>query len=254
MKHTIKILLPFLMIAGILTGCGNQASESASSTVQQKLETTQAAETTAMNDTTAAEMQDSTVSERSSDETMPESDGDHILVAYFTPAENSGTDAISSATVTTWNGEEMGAAEVLANMIHKHTSSEMFSIQTVSYYPLDYDELADYAKNEQDNNILPELTSHIDNMEQYDTVFVVYPAWWYTMPQAVYSFFDEYDLSGKTVIPCATHAGSRLAGAPSTIEELEPNATVISDGFSVQASDVANAENDVTEWLGKLGY
>jgi len=71
--------------------------------------------------------------------------------------------------------------------------------------------------------------------------------------QAVYSFFDEYDLSGKTIVPCATHAGSRLAGAPSTIEELEPNATVIGDGFSVPASDVAGAENDVTEWLGQLG-
>lgn len=111
-----------------------------------------------------------------------------------------------------------------------------------------------YAKSEQDNGVLPELTTHIEDIGRYDTIFVVYPAWWYTMPQAVYSFFDEYDLSGKTIVPCATHAGSRLAGAPSTIEELEPNATVISDGFSVPASDVAGAENDVTEWLEQLGF
>jgi flavodoxin len=129
----------------------------------------------------------------------------------------------------------------------------MFSIRTEVNYPLEYNDLADYAKDEQDNDVLPALTSHIENLDQYSTIIVVFPDWWYTMPQAVYSFFDEYDLSGKTIVPCATHAGSRLAGAPSTIEELEPNATVISDGFSVPASDVAGAENDVTEWLDQLG-
>ena len=256
MKHTIKYLLPFLMIAGMLTGCGSQTSENTSSIAAETAQATEAAETSAVTEQeTQAENTDrSDIVTEAPEENYGESTDNNILVVYFTPAENSGVDAISSATVTTWNGEEMGAAEVLANMIQHNTDSDMFSIQTAVNYPLDYDELADYAKNEQDNDILPELTSHIDNMEQYDTIFVVYPAWWYTMPQAVYSFFNEYDLSGKTVIPCATHAGSRLAGAPSTIEGLEPNATVISDGFSVPASDVADAENDVIEWLGQLGY
>ena len=256
MKHTMKYLLPFLMIAGMLTGCGSQTSENTSSVAAETAQTLETTETSAFTEQ-ETEADNTNVSDtvtEAHDENDGESTGNNILVVYFTPAENSGVDAISSATVTTWNGEEMGAAEVLANMIQHNTDSDMFSIQTAVNYPLDYDELADYAKNEQDNDVLPELTSHIDNMEQYDTIFVVYPAWWYTMPQAVYSFFDEYDLSGKTVIPCATHAGSRLAGAPSTIEELEPNATVISDGFSVPASDVADAENDVIDWLGQLGY
>ena len=174
-----------------------------------------------------------------------------ILIAYFTPAENSGVDAISSATLTTWNKEDMGAAEVLANMIHNHTKSDLFSIRTENNYPLEYNELADYAKDEQDNNVLPVLTSHIDNLDQYSTIIVVFPDWWYTMPQAVYSFFDEYDFSGKTIIPCSTHAGSGLAGSPKTIRELEPNATVIDDGFTVAASRVTNAEDDVIAWVEK---
>ncbi|GEM_PF-6933685 len=99
------------------------------------------------------------------------------LIACFTPAENSGTDAISSATLTSWNCENMGAAEVLANIIQKNTGADMFSIQTAVNYPLEYQELADYAKNEQDNNILPELTTHIENLDEYDTIFVVFPAW-----------------------------------------------------------------------------
>ena len=150
-----------------------------------------------------------------------------ILIAYFTPAENSGVDAISSATLTTWNGENMGAAEVLANMLHDHTRSDMFSIRTEVNYPLEYNDLADYAKDEQDNDVLPALTSHIENLDQYSTIIVVFPDWWYTMPQAVYSFFNEYDLAGMTIIPCSTHAGSGLTGSPRTIRELEPDATVI---------------------------
>ena len=251
MKHTMKIMLPFLMIAGLLTGCGSQV------TTGSKAETTQATKTETT--TAVSEQETQTETEKAAEmpeateETKSENSDNKSLVVYFTPAENSGTDAISSATVTNWNGEDMGAAQVLANMIHQHTDSDLFSIRTTAEYPLEYNDLADYAKSEQDNGVLPELTTHIEDIGQYDTIFVVYPAWWYTMPQAVYSFFDEYDLSGKTIVPCATHAGSRLAGAPSTIEELEPNATVISDGFSAPASDVAGAGNDVTEWLEQLG-
>ncbi len=242
MKHTMKIMFPFLMIAGLLTGCGSQASQESTDTTAAVSEKE-----------TQAETEKATEKSEPTEETKSENSDNKSLVVYFTPAENSGTDAISSATVTNRNGEDMGAAQVLANMIHQHTDSDLFSIRTTAEYPIEYNDLADYAKSEQDNDVLPELTTHIEDIGQYDTIFVVYPAWWYTMPQAVYSFFDEYDLSGKTIVPCATHAGSRLAGAPSTIEELELDATVISDGFSVPASDVADAENDVTEWLGQLG-
>jgi flavodoxin len=175
-----------------------------------------------------------------------------ILVAYFSPAENDGVDAVSEATVTSYQGNEMGAAQVLANMIAKNANADLFSIQTDVEYPLVYNDLADYAKDEQDNGVLPTLTTKIENFDSYDTVIVVFPVWWYTMPQAVYSFFDVYDFSGKTVIPATTHAGSYLAGSPATIASLEPNATVIADGFSVQASRVTNAESDVIAWLGKL--
>ncbi len=177
-----------------------------------------------------------------------------VLVAYFTPAENDGVDAISSATVKNYQGTEMGAAQVLANMIAEQTGGELFSIKTEAEYPLEYNELADYAKNEQDNGILPELTSQISNLEKYDIVIVVFPVWWYTMPQAVYSFFDAYDFSGKTIVPATTHAGSYLSGSPSTIAELEPNANVLSNGFTVAASNVENAKEDVAEWVKEMGF
>lgn len=74
------------------------------------------------------------------------------------------------------------------------------------------------------------------------------------MPQALYSFFDEYTFSGKTIIPFNVHNGSRFSGIIDTIKEREPNATIIEDGFTVSGKDVAETAEDVAEWLEKPGY
>lgn len=74
------------------------------------------------------------------------------------------------------------------------------------------------------------------------------------MPMAMYSFFDEYDFSGKTIIPFNTHRGSRFSSTISTIQELEPEATVMKDGFTFPGDDAADAAKDVADWLKKLGY
>ena len=71
---------------------------------------------------------------------------------------------------------------------------------------------------------------------------------------AVYSFFDEYDFSGKTIIPFNDHNGSRFSRTIETIQELEPDALVVEEGFTVSERDVAEAQEDVTAWLEGLGY
>ena len=71
---------------------------------------------------------------------------------------------------------------------------------------------------------------------------------------AVYSFFDEYDFSGKTIIPFNVHNGSRFSRTIQTIKELEPNATVVEDGFTVSEQTVDGAAGDVADWLDELGY
>lgn len=77
---------------------------------------------------------------------------------------------------------------------------------------------------------------------------------WYDLPQVMYSFFDEYDLSGKTIVPFNSANGSQFSGTIGTIKKLEPDAKVIEDGLSVHERDVAGAETQVKEWLQKLGY
>ncbi len=180
--------------------------------------------------------------------------GNKILIAYFTAAENSGVDAVASASYTTINGTAVGRLRAVADMIQENTGGDLFSIQTSVVYPADGGELIDYAAEEQDKNARPELISQIENLDQYDTVFIGYPTWWYDMPQVLYSFFDAYDFSGKTIIPFNVHNGSRFSGTIDTIKELEPEATVMEDGFTVSERDVADAAEDVAEWLNELGY
>lgn len=184
----------------------------------------------------------------------PAEGGGNILIAYFTAAENSGVDAIASASFTTINGQAVGRIRAVADMIQENVGGDLFSIRTSVVYPTDGGELIDYAAAEQEENARPELTSHIENLDRYDTIFIGYPNWWADLPMAVYSFFDEYDFSGKTLIPFNVHNGSRFSRTIQTIEELEPDATVVEDGFTVSERDVAQAAGDVAAWLEELGY
>ena len=68
----------------------------------------------------------------------------------------------------------------------------------------------------------------------------------------LYTFFDEYDFSGKTIIPFVTHGGSGFSSTVRTIEELEPNATVIESGLSLSRNNVANAQADIEAWADSL--
>ena len=131
---------------------------------------------------------------------------------------------------------------------------DLFSLRTSVVYPADGGELIDYATQEQEENARPELTTHIENLDGYDTIFIGYPNWWADLPMAVYSFFDEYDFSGKTIIPFNVHNGSRFSRTIQTIQELEPDATVLEDGFTVSEQTVADAAEDVAAWLEDLGY
>lgn len=189
-----------------------------------------------------------------SNEKIKLSSDSKILITYFAVAENSDVDAIPSASVTDIDGTAKGRMTALAEMIQEKTGGDLFSITTSVKYPGDGEKLVEYAQEEQDNNERPELTSHIENLDAYDVIFVGYPTWWYDLSQIMYSFFDEYDFAGKTIIPFNSHNGSRFSGTIDTIKELEPEASVIENGFTVNESDVAGAKSDIDSWLESLGF
>lgn len=247
MNHLIRKRVFTLFLAGILAislaACGNTNSDGNAQDISSEAPQTSGQEN-GMQSNTSEQVESSNAG----------SDGSNILIAYFTAAENSGVDAIASASYTTIDGQAVGRVRAVADMIQENVGGDLFSIHTSVVYPTDGGELIDYAAEEQDENARPELTSHIDNLDQYDTIFIGYPNWWADLPMAVYSFFDEYDFSGKTIIPFNVHNGSRFSRTIQTIEELEPNATIVEDGFTVSEQTVDQAAPDVAEWLENLGY
>lgn len=175
-----------------------------------------------------------------------------VLVAYFTVPESDGVDASSGASRIIDNGQLYGNTEYVARIISEATGGDLFAIKTVQSYPGGHKELVDAAKKEAEAKARPKLASHIKNLKDYDVIFVGYPNWWYDMPMSLYTFFEEYDFSGKTVIPFCTHGGSRFSQSVKTITELEKNATVI-QGPSVSRENVATAKDNVLKWLQKQG-
>lgn len=142
---------------------------------------------------------------------------------------------------------------MVARMIQDATGAELFSIRTEESYPDNYEDTVDQGQEEQAENARPRLTGQIENLDQYDTVFLGFPNWWGDMPMAVYSFLEEYDLSGKTIVPFVTSGGSGFSGTVSEIETLEPDAE-IQEGLSIGGSSVQDARSDVESWLRELGY
>ena len=189
--------------------------------------------------------EESTVPEAQS----PSSDDAKILVVYFSPSNADTEDAVSEATPRV---EEVSSVEYLAQLIADETHADLAKITPSEPYPVDYDETADQAKSEQDEDARPDFLLSVDPAD-YDVIFIGYPIWWYHMPMILQSFFDAYDLSGKTIIPFNTHAGSRDGGTYRDIEALEPNATVL-EGLPVSGENAASAEKDVQAWLTRLGY
>lgn len=178
--------------------------------------------------------------------------GGKVLVAYFSVPETDVVDASSGANRLVSDGKLQGNTEYVAAVIREATGGDLFEIKTVHTYPGTHKELIDAAKKESDEDARPALATHIKNLNEYDVVFVGFPNWWYDMPQPLYTFFDEYDFSGKTVVPFCTHGGSRFSDAIKTIREMEKGATVL-DGYAIARDHVSSSKDGIQNWLKKIG-
>ena len=188
--------------------------------------------------------------------TVAEETNSNILVAYFSRVGNTewdeGVDAITSSSLNVADGEFFGNAQLLAQMAQQATGGDLFLIQTVESYPSAYRDTTDAALVEQRNNTRPALASHVENMEAYDTIVLVYPNWWGTLPMPLFTFLEEYDFSGKTILPLCTHEGSRMGSSERDIAQLCPGAVLL-DGLSVRGSSAASAQSDVEAWISGSG-
>lgn len=174
-----------------------------------------------------------------------------ILIAYYTLPETDGTDTDSGASRVAGSNGVQGNVEYMANTIAQITGGELFRIDTVQKYPTIHEPLVNQALSEQNQNARPELSTHINSLDDYDVIFVGYPIWWSEMPMAMYSFFDAYDFSGKTIIPFSSHGGSGFSGTPGEIKSLEPGANVL-DGYTVSRGSVAGDGSNLRSWVNSL--
>ena len=145
-----------------------------------------------------------------------------------------------------------GNTEVAAKMIQGITEGDLFEICTVKPYPVDYTETTAVAAAEKRANARPALSTHVLNMDQYDTIILGYPNWWGTFPMAVFTFLEEYDFTGKTILPFCTHEGSGLGGSERDIRNLCPKAKVL-PGLAIRGGSVKGSGVTIKSWLSKNG-
>ena len=149
-----------------------------------------------------------------------------------------------------------GTAKKTAEEIARQTGADLVEIEPVTPYDSNrdnYNALAAYAKKEHDENMRPEIKNEI-SIAEYDNIFIGYPMWWYTFPMIIYTLFDKYDFSGKTIIPFNTHMGSGDGGTYRTIREIAPKSTVL-EGLPMEMRDAEKGNPyKIEKWLSNIGF
>lgn len=161
-------------------------------------------------------------------------------------AESSGNKALIVFFSRTGNTREV------AGQIHKNVGGDMLELKTAHSYPESYRTTTEQAKKEQEENFRPVLTADVESVQPYDVIFIGYPNWWGTMPMALFTFLEKHDFAGKTLVPFCTHEGSALGRGPRDIAALCPDSRVL-EGLAVRGSDASDAQEDVENWLRRIG-
>lgn len=185
-----------------------------------------------------------------------ETAGKKPLVVYFSMPEtdnphNMTWDEANSVVVV--NGNVLGNTQYVARLIQEMTGGDIFRILPLKPYPTNHRALVSLAGEERKRNARPAIEGTIESLEAYDTLFIGYPNWWGDMPMILYTFLEQYDFSGKTLIPFCTHGGSGFSRTIQTIRNKQPGATVIREGYALSRSRMERAPSGVAAWLRKIG-
>lgn len=239
-KRAIRVLLVILLVC-MCAACGQSAP--------QEPETDSEAVQNTTEQDTAENTQD-----MESEEPEMSSQG-KILIAYFTWAENTyvadsasvDVDATTSASVLM-----PGNVGLLAQWIQEETGGDVFSIVTEEPYSSDYDTCLNRAIEEHDSGARPAITGHVDNMADYDIVFLGFPNWWYSCPMAILTFIEEHDLSGKTIVPFCSHGTGGFAASLQDIGAALPDDCTVLTEFGAYRPEVAQSQDELLAWLSGL--
>lgn len=196
--------------------------------------------------------EDTNLTENNQTETSTNS---RVLITYFSVPEttdpNNMTRDEDNSTVVV-DGEVLGNTQYVANLIAEKTGGEIFRLEPVDAYPTNHEDLLTRAAEEMDNDARLEIKDALENLDNYDMIFIGYPIWNSDLPPIINTFLEQYDFEGKTVIPFCTHGGSGLSGTPNTIARKLSNSTVITNGFSLSRTRMETAPTEVDNWLKEI--
>lgn len=192
------------------------------------------------------ELSESSLQNPSDDSERPVNEDAKALVVYFSVPDNRDNSYVEI------DGERLGNTQYMAYVIQENTGANIFRILPKNPYPTDHDALLEAAQEEIRTNARPEIDGVIEDFDSYDVVFVGYPNWNADMPYILYTFFETYDFSGKTIVPFNTHGGSGFSGTRETIAKLEPGATML-EGKSISRNSIEGAEQEIIDWLDSIG-
>ena len=148
---------------------------------------------------------------------------------------------------------KVGNTKLVADEIQKVTGGDEFEIVANKNYDLPYNDLVNVAKEETEKGEKPSFKGEVKNIDDYNTVFIGGPIWWGTYPRVMFTFFDKYDLNGKTIIPFSTHEGSGLGSVVEDLKTLYPNAT-FKEAFSIYGTETRKDLSKVDKWLKRLDF
>ena len=167
-----------------------------------------------------------------------------ILIAYYSrKGQNYVNGSIKNLS--------KGNTEIVAEFIQKTVGGELFEIDTVKNYPIDYTECTEVAKIEIQQKFRPELKNYLPSIDNFEKIFLGFPIWWSVPPMAVATFLEKYDFSGKKIIPFATHEGSGLGGSINYLKKICPKAEIL-QGIAIHGANAKNSENQVADWAKKF--
>ncbi|MCL2064732.1 MAG: flavodoxin [Candidatus Cloacimonetes bacterium] len=144
-----------------------------------------------------------------------------------------------------------GNAKFVAGQIQEITGADIFELIPVHQYPEDVSETINRAREEREAGTLPALVAGIENLTDYDVIFIGSPNWFSTLALPVLTFLDTHDLSGKKVIPFITYGGGGLANTITDLKNLVPHAEVL-DEFGVGRDNVQTSQASILEWLTRV--
>ena len=258
LKKRISWILAVCLLLS-LTACGEQTKETPPSEVMS----------------VGMEESESATVRNEESPNISETDRKHILIAYFSWADNtviedeeaavqsalshydsigdsenhSDVDAVASASVVA-----PGNTARLAQWIQAYVGGDLFPIVVTEPYPDSYDECLTRAADEKAVNGRPKLKNHLDSISDYDIIFLGFPNWWYTAPMAVFSFIEEYDFADKTIVPFCAHGTGGIAGCVRDIAAALPDSAEVLEPLGVYRADIGQAQSEVNEWLTELGF